>query len=897
LVNRIESSLASSLRMELVAAMTLMTPRLLRESEFILEHTLRTLNTLPVQGVQLSGDPAHVGNWRELAQLALTDDRWRQRFDARVGIKVDDKPMKTRVEDWSHALQGIPELLPALVRVRDLPDAQLADTDRQALGALGALLIRAAGELQLEFASSGSVDFSYVSSAAREALTEQGEPTDLALRTGSALRHILVDEFQDTSYEQLKLLRALIAAWEPGDGRTLFVVGDPMQSIYQFREAEVGLFLRARDRGVADTLLESLQLRQNFRSREAVIEWVNRKFSALFPQEDNARLAAIRYLSSMPGPKAIAWEGPAVTLHAFADKDVAGEAERVAQIVLAARAQDSNASIAVLVAARPHAAPLVDRLCAAGLPVRGVNLEALSDRPVVRDLSALTRCVLHGGDRSAWLALLRSPWCGMTLAEMDQLPIAGEEDLFEVLCAQARERADARLLRLCDALAPAITAQERALPLWQRVERCWLRLGGPAVYGGNTDRSDAARFLDALAVHDDPDSLAGEALCEITERLFSSAPPQAGAIDVMTMHAAKGLEWDVVILPCLGRTTANNRDRLLHWIELPRASDDTDLLLAPIRATDTEQSASLAGYIKKLRRERTALERVRLLYVAATRARKALHLSGALRIPKGDGEPAPAKGSLLSTLWQVLSVDFLPLHRALPAPTARAAPPAPAAQLLRRLPARWRAPQPPAVAEPKRLSLSAAAPSDAPEYSWVGSTARAIGTIVHAELRRLAGAPASPAPASPAPDYRSWLLELGVAAPDLSSASARIGEALRRTLADARGQWLLSDKHREAYSEWRLTGLHEGRIVNVIFDRMLVDETGQRWVIDFKTSSHEGGAIHAFIDQEAQRYRAQMQRYAALATRIDGASVRVALYFALLGVFRELTLGPNWEPV
>ena len=85
-------------------------------------------------------------------------------------------------------------------------------------------------------------------------------------------------------------------------------------------------------------------------------------------------------------------------------------------------------------------------------------------------------------------------------------------------------------------------------------------------------------------MHDDPDTLVGESLTEITERLFSSSPPQEGAIDVMTMHAAKGLEWDVVILPCLGRTTANNRDRLLHWIELPRAEAQTDLLLAPFAA-------------------------------------------------------------------------------------------------------------------------------------------------------------------------------------------------------------------------------------------------------------------------------------------------------------------------
>jgi ATP-dependent exoDNAse (exonuclease V) beta subunit len=282
-----------------------------------------------------------------------------------------------------------------------------------------------------------------------------------------------------------------------------------------------------------------------------------------------------------------------------------------------------------------------------------------------------------------------------------------------------------------------------------------------------------------------------------------------------------------------------------------------------------------------------------VLYVAATRARKALHLSGALRVPKGDGEPAPAKGSLLSTLWPALHADFLPLHRALPALAAPSAPSAPMPQLLKRLPARWRMPPPPAVAEPKRLSLASPAPNDAPEYSWVGSSARAIGTIVHAELRRLAHMSGSRSPHTATPEYGAWLQELGVAAPDLSAATARIHDALQRTLGDARGQWLLSDQHREAHSEWRLSGRHEGRIINVIFDRMLVDDTGQRWVIDYKTSTHEGGSIDTFIEREAQRYQAQMQRYAGLAAHIDGARVRIALYFPLLGVFRELALTPD----
>ena len=97
----------------------------------------------------------------------------------------------------------------------------------------------------------------------------------------------------------------------------------------------------------------------------------------------------------------------------------------------------------------------------------------------------------------------------------------------------------------------------------------------------------------------------------------------------MTMHAAKGLEWDVVILPGLGRKTAVDPDPLLHWIELARVSEGTDLLLAPIRSGEQEPDGSLASYIKGLKRARGRLERVRLLYVAATRARTQVHLLAA----------------------------------------------------------------------------------------------------------------------------------------------------------------------------------------------------------------------------------------------------------------------------
>ena len=114
--------------------------------------------------------------------------------------------------------------------------------------------------------------------------------------------------------------------------------------------------------------------------------------------------------------------------------------------------------------------------------------------------------------------------------------------------------------------------------------------------------------------------------------------------------------------------------------------------------------------------------------------------------------------------------------------------------------------------------------------------------------------------------------------------------ALAATLHDPRGRWLLDSSHAAAYSELRLSGMHEGRIVNVIVDRLLVEADGGRWVVDYKTGSHEGSELEGFMMQEEARYRPQLQRYVQLATALAPGPVRAALYFPLLGEFREVSL-------
>jgi ATP-dependent helicase/nuclease subunit A len=876
----------------------------------------------------LDAHPASLGHWRSLRELLLTKEgTWRSRLDSRQGLNPDDRELKQRVLAFVSRLAQRPQVRERLHELRRLPDARFCDDDERALEALAQLLIGAALQLQIVFADSAQIDFPYIAGAARASLVEQGEPSEMALRAGNALRHILVDEFQDTSREQFQLIEALTASWERDEGRTLFLVGDPMQSIYQFRDAEVGLFLEARDHGVGAVRLQPLRLRRNFRTRAPLLAWINRHFAALFPAADDARRAAIRYAASVaaassaggrarpeePGP-----EGSPVTLYRFDPADRPAEAQAVVQIVRAARSRAPAASIAVLVASREHATFIVAALRAAGVPLQGVELEPLRERAVVRDLAALTRALLHPADRTAWFSVLRAPWCGLTLAQLEMLGADEQGDMFGVLQEAATgstlfaDAADA-LQRVSAALAPALQGAERTLPLWQRVENCWLRLAGPVIYRLPDEQADARRFLDALAQQAAPDALVGDSLQDMLRSLYSVAPPEPLAVQIMTMHAAKGLEWDVVILPGLGRQTKSDPDPLLHWIDLSRGRAEPQLLLAPIRGGERERPASLAAYIKWLRRERLRLERVRLLYVAVTRARSALHLLGALPAPSGDAAPLPAAGSALELLWPAIGPEFAALSPGIPAARSRAlpaesqvkpqveasvtAPTSPAhqaadaaADALWRLDGAWRLPLPPPAPQPSRLRLPAAEASPRPEYSWVGLAARAIGTIVHAELHRLSLLPALPEPTEIPPEagYHAWLAELGVEAHEQAAAAARIAQALRRTLADARGRWLLSHEHHEAHSEWRLTGVYQGRILNVILDRMLIDEHGQRWIIDFKTGTHEGGSLELFLTAEVQRYREQLLRYAALARELGPEPVRVALYFPLLGEFREL---------
>ena len=354
-----------------------------------------------------------------MAEAFLTKTgSWRKSVMITTGFPPKT-PQKARFEELLTSLADNDELAAGLHRARSLPDPRYSDEEWRVLDALIRVLERAAGELELVFAETGQTDFTGLSRAALQGLGDEDSGfTDLGLYLDNRISHILVDEYQDTNWAQFHLLEKLTHGWQPDEHRTLFAVGDPMQSIYRFREAEVGLFMRTRDQGLGGLTLDSLRLDQNFRSKSEIVEWVNDTLGPAFPVTEDIAAGAVAYARSEPG------RGPGGGVETLARPDARLEAEAIAERVeraLAENVANEEYKAAIIVRARSHLAEILPALKARGIPFRAVKLDPLATRPVVQDLLALARAIRFPADRTALLAVLRSPVCGLTLADLHAL--------------------------------------------------------------------------------------------------------------------------------------------------------------------------------------------------------------------------------------------------------------------------------------------------------------------------------------------------------------------------------------------------------------------------------------------------------------------------------------------
>jgi ATP-dependent exoDNAse (exonuclease V) beta subunit len=889
-----------------------------------------------------------LARWRALIHLLMTSTRtWRKVLGGRtLGFLIPEYEKK-RLREILDSLRHDDRLQSVIQSVDSLPPAKYPQEQWDQAKALFRVLRRALAELQVVFAEAGECDFTELTLLAKHALDEGGA-SEMTAAMGMRLEHLLVDEMQDTSTSHYEVIQLLTQEWD-GASQTVFLVGDPKQSIYMFRQARVELFLRTMEnKRLGELPLECLHLTANFRSQASLVEAFNDDFELLFPKNsDGSNSGEVAFVQAVAVRAAtkLGDEAEAVRWHAHAlpagltteEKQRAARTARqqsattVREVVEQWRATPLPAGraepwrIAVLVRNRNHLAEIVSELKGgdgrAAIPYRAVDIEELGERQEVLDLFALTRALLHPADRVAWLALLRAPWCGMSLADLHVLMGSDDPAWRErSLWAAVKERGEflsvdgvARLERLWPVMEAA-EQQRGRLSTAEWVERTWRTLGGDA-YLTVEELENARRYLQLLdAMEEESGRIDLRQLEQRMSRLYAESPVRADAVELVTIHKAKGLEWDVVMVPGLERLAQQDAPSLLTWEEMDYPAEGAArVMLAPIEGKG-EESRELNAWLKGMQKARKAAERKRLFYVACTRAREGLHLFAAPETRK-DGEISRKSGSLLDAAWPAAKSHFAdgaPVSEraakvfVMPTATrveddqfigdlAAGADEQRRPAMLQRLPLSFESAQ--RFAAERRLSYgdAAMAPThfERPEGSF---EARAFGNAVHAfaEMltRRLEGGIAVDAllreVAGWTPRIAAVLRGDGLAPAAVERLVARINTALVNLLQDAEGLWVVSP-HRDAMSEFALTSWKEGRS-SVRLDRVFfagprpLDSAGDcLWIVDYKTAAHGREGVQDFLAEERVKYEAQMETYAhMMRDRVEPGRLRVGLYYPML---------------
>lgn len=802
----------------------------------------RDIATLPIP------ESAHLEHWQGLAELLLTQSfEWRKALNKNHGFAPKKKAEKERMYALIEQLRDCKDLKTALIDVLNCPPTTYTDNQWTILQSIITLLPLLTAELQVQFRQQGAMDFVELTLGALQALGTEEAPTDLALHLDYQIKHLLIDEFQDTSISQYRLLRRLVQEWQSGDGKTLFLVGDPMQSIYRFRDAEVSLFIRAQKKGIANVQLTPLTLTRNFRSSSAIVDWVNKNFKMIFPKKDDIQLGAIAYSPAI-ATRETGCESP-VTYQAYATQEQQSQA--VVSQIQSLQTQYPNDTIAVLARSRSQLTLIMQHLSEENIPYQAVELEELNKRQEVIDLVVLTRALIHWGDRIAWLSVLRAPWCGLTLKDLHQITQqAGDKPLWPLICQSESldlsVDAKQRLQRFTQVIN-TIIAQQGNLPLALWIKAAWLGLEGPACLQNASERQNVEAYFDLLdkIQHDFTLDLLEQRLKKLYAKPVNDSNTQ---LQLMTIHKSKGLEFDHILLPDLQKAPPHEKDQLLMWQEAP------NLLLAPIKPSEWSHDP-IHGYLKHVEKQKLQLEFARLFYVAITRAKQSVHFFCQYTDKK------IANMTLLSFIWENYEGEFLKQQTA-----EKLIEENESEKTISRLPINWQSNY---SGFQQKQTAYAQQYINPPEDNQPAI----IGTVIH-EALQLAAQKINRNTLY----WKKRLLLHGLPIEKIPDALALIIETIEKTRNDKRGQWLLQP-HQDARSEYALTTIENGKCVNGIIDRTFIDENGMRWIIDYKTAEPQEVSLDAFLQHQQERYRKQLENYAKAFQAIDNRPIALALYF------------------
>lgn len=525
----------------------------------------------------------------------------------------------------------------------------------------------------------GRVDFNDLELFAYQLLTEHENWSNILLSFDEHTDHILVDEFQDTSFLQWAIIRKLIEDWLAGEGRkraqgiepTIFIVGDDKQSIYRFRNAHAEIFTFASQElqtWLAPERFETIQVTDNYRSLESIIRFTNQVFSQLMaPASDEpawkTRYGEFRTCRDTPD------EGQVELILGQSEQSPiehrrAMEADLIARRILKLVGQKtvyerfcsrfcSYRDIAIILRMTTHLGIYEKALAQYGIPFFVQRGKGFLEEREVQLLYFLLRAVVDPNDDLALYSLLRSPCFGVPERELFFASAAPGESLAEKLSRTAEgtlalSQADAALKCIKEA-----ARQVQRRPLAKIIQDILLVQESWRLFWEPQRQANARKFLQLV------DELENQGLSplRICRRIARWAEQESDVskaqidnqgrdeVQIMTIHAAKGLQFPIVFVPALdqGIQPRGKDSRMLIEEITPEEVQVTWLPDSRLRKLDE-------AFIKDQEQEKE--EAKRLFYVAVTRARDALFLSAITK--KG----IPERNTWLGLIWDILGLKF-----------------------------------------------------------------------------------------------------------------------------------------------------------------------------------------------------------------------------------------------
>ena len=797
---------------------------------------IKEITKLP--GVDLS----ELSKWQVISELLLTKDgSWRKNIDKKIGfppeLKEEKQLFKLILNDLDLA-DAFKKILDDLGR---LPSPYFTASSSKYINNIAQVLKLSVAQLRIIFKEQNLQDFTEVGMQAISAIDSREDISDIALMLDYQIKHLLIDEFQDTSYSQLNLIEKLVESWNIDDAKSLFLVGDPMQSIYKFRESQVGIFLQVMKNSIGDLNINSLVLTTNFRSNKSIVEINNKIFSQIFPKEDNLLQGAIHFSESSSASQKE--PSDVVNFYPFNLEQDRQESEKVVDIITNSINENPNQEIAVLVRSRSHLKQII-----LSLQFHKINFEALKTEPLrqnlfTRDLIVLTRALLSLSDRLAWLSMLRAPWCGLLLEDLLIVSELKELTIFHQLKSdqvinQLSPDGIKRSQHLYHAIEEAVLSKGK----FSFVERFSYALNQlcNSLELTEQQRSIRSKFLALLNECELQQSLNIKTIELMLKDLY--APSKSAPVKLMTIHQAKGLEFDTVIIPGLGKSGKSDSLALIQVQEF----ESNNILLAPIKSASEKGESQTYLYLQHLQKQQSNFELMRLLYVAMSRAKEKLYLLGAV---KRTGKVN--SNSLLAFLSHYFekSIEGLEIESKESIKDNIA----------------------PKMSRYKALdSISKRKTNDNMSKNNTNNIEliyrSALGSIVHYYLELNIFNPS----------IRSIEIkfeEFGLPKKLLKNYSKEVLELLHNTSNDEDFDWLFKQRV-STEVEAEFSNLQK----TIIIDRLFIEDD-VLWIIDFKTASlKKGESITSFIERQKNSHLKQILEYQEILEGIFKLPSRLAIY-------------------